>query len=230
VERAAFEFLWTLSSRDRQFKLRTYPTVAMVFILGLGFLASNPHGFREALATLPQTQKHIFLLYICCAMAPNAFPFMRYSDRFEAAWIYRILPLAVPGEVLRAGLKVVLVRLVMPSFIITAAVALAVWGLRIAPDVGLALLATLLTCFVQARLMGSRFPFSEPYGVVENTGRVGRSFLFMLIPAALGLVHWGLTFVPFGLAAAAVVTGTGAWLALRAYGRTPWRAVLAAEA
>jgi ABC-2 type transport system permease protein len=226
-ERAAFDLLWVLSGRDRQFKLRTYPSIAVVFVVAFGFLASNPQGLRESLAMLPQTHRYIVLLYICCALAPSAFVQMRYSDRFEAAWMYRVLPLARPGAVLRAALKVAIVRLALPSFAITALVTLAIWGWAVAPDLLLAFMATLLTCSLQALLLSTKFPFSEPYGVIENTGRVQRTFLYFLIPIVLGGIHYGLTFVPHGIVAGAMLAAIGAWLAMRAYGRTPWQEVMA---
>jgi ABC-2 type transport system permease protein len=229
AERAAFEFLWTLCSRDRQFKLRTYPSAALVFIFSAVFILSDTEGIRHAIAMLPQTHKHLFILYMCCAMAPTAFFQMRYSDRYEAAWIYRVLPLATPGDVLQAGLKVVIVRLVVPSFALVALVTLALWGPAAVPDILLALCATLLMCGLHALLMGDHLPFSEPYGVIQGSGQATRSLLYLLLPAAIGGLHYLLTFVPYGTMAAMPLVMLGASLALRAYGRTPWSAVLKTE-
>ncbi len=229
VERAAFEFLWTLSGRDRQFKLRTYPNVALVLIFGAMFILSDPGGLRHAFETLPETHKHLFMLYMCCALAPTAILQMRYSDRYEAAWIYRVLPLATPGQVLRAGLKVVLVRLVLPSFALVTLVTLAIWRTKAVPDVLLALCATLLTCALQALLIGDHLPFSEPFAMMEGSGRVSRSLLFMLLSLVLGGLHYLLTFAPYGVPVATPLVALAAGLALRAYGRRPWRAILAEE-
>ena len=229
IERAAFEFLWTLTGRDRQFKRRTYPSIAMVLIFSGVFLLSDPHGLREAFQNLPHTPRHLFMLYMCCALAPTAFIQMRYSDKFEAAWIYRVLPLATPGLVLRAGLKVVILRLVMPAFVLVALVTFAIWGAKAGPDVALALFATLLTCALQALAIGNRFPFSEPFGVVEGAGRVHRMLIFLLLPLILGGVHYALTFIPYAVLSAIPIAAVGAWLALRIYGRRTWQAVLAED-
>jgi ABC-2 type transport system permease protein len=229
VERAAFEFLWSLSGRDRQFKLRTYPSVALVLILGAAFLFSSSESLRDTLETLPQTHKHLFMLYMCCALAPTGFFQMRYSDHHEAAWIYRALPLATPGQVLRAGLKVAIVRLVMPSFALVALIVLAIWGVTVVPDLLLALSAVLFTCAAQALLMGAHFPFSEPFGTLESSGRFSRSLLYMLLAVALGGLHSLLSVVPYGVPAAVPLVALTAWLALRAYGRLSWRKVLAEE-
>ncbi len=227
AERAAFEFLWTLSGRDRQFKLRTYPNVALVLILGGVFLLSDPEGVRHALETLPESHKHLLMLYMCCALAPTAFLQMQYSDRHEAAWIYRILPLAAPGDVLAAGLKVVIVRIVLPSFMLVALVTLVIWHAAAVADVLLAFCATLLVCVLQAMLLGRHFPFSEPFGVVESSGRLNRSLMYMLLSAGVGGLHYLLTFVPYGVPAATPVAALAAWFALRRYGRTSWQTVLA---
>jgi ABC-2 type transport system permease protein len=230
AERAAYELVWSLSGRDRQFKLRTYPNVALIFILGAVFLLSDQQGLGHALATLPHTRKYLILLYMCCAMAPVGFIQMRFCDQFEAAWIYRVVPLATPGLVLRAGLKVALVRLVVPSFALVALVALLIWHAAILPDLVLAFCATVLTCTAQALLMGNRLPFSEPFGVIEGSGRVIRSLGYVALAGGLGWVHFALTLTPLGVPLAIPVVALAAWLALYMYGRRGWDFVLAEQA
>jgi len=227
VERAAFDFLWTLSGRDRKFKLRTYPSIALVLVLGVAMIANDPQGFRHALETLPQGHKYLLMLYVCCALAPTSLLQLRYSDQYEAAWIYRALPLAAPGEVLRAGLKVVILRLVAPSFALITVVILALWPWSVWPDLVLGFCAILLTCAVQALVLGKQLPFSEPFAMTDASGRVGRSFA-MIIPAlALGGVHYLLTTIPVGVPVAIPIVVLITGLTLRSYGRASWTAVLA---
>jgi ABC-2 type transport system permease protein len=227
IERGAFEFLWTLAGRDRQFKLRTYPNVVFVLVMGAGIILAPAHKFEHGLDTLRETRTYLFLLYMCCALAPTALLQLRYSDQWEAAWLYRVAPLATPGLVLRAGLKMVIVKLVLPSLALVSVATLLLWGRRVVPDLVLAACATLLICAVQARLMARFIPFSEPYAMVESSGRVGRMMLYMLLSAGLGGLHYALTFVPYGVLAAIPILALLAWLALRAYGRTTWRQVMA---
>ena len=227
VERAAFEMTWALCGRDRQFKLRTYPSIGLIFILAGGFILSSATNWRETLATLPTTQKHLLLLYVCCALAPMTLMQIRFSDRYEAAWLYRVLPLERPGPVLLAALKVLLVRLIGPAFALVAIVTLAIWGRRVVSDLVLAFLMTLLITVLQAFLLGRRFPFSEPYGVLEGSGRMTRSLLFMIMPLAAGWLHYALLRIEFGVVTAIPFVAAAVVVIVWLYGRTNWPSVLA---
>jgi hypothetical protein len=152
---------------------------------------------------------------------------MRYSDAFEAAWIYRVLPLATPGEVLRAALKVVIVRLALPSFLLVAIVVLGIWGLNLVPDLVLSFCALLLICALQAMWMNVRLPFAEPFAVMESTGRFHRMLFYMMISGAIGALHYLLKLhTTYGVYVAIPPMAIAAWMALRAYGRVSWPKLL----
>jgi hypothetical protein len=97
--------------------------------------------------------------------------------------------------------------------------------------VALALCATLLICTVQAIILGRRIPFSEAFGTMADSGRSMVMFLIMLVPAALGGLHYLLTLLtdppalPWPVAAAAPIVLGIAWLFARRYSATGWEAV-----
>jgi hypothetical protein len=228
TERAAFELLWALSSRDRQFKLRTYPSAAFAIVFGCLFMFM-PGGNARTLAEVVDSRLYLFMLYFACLMAPTALMQMAFSDQREAAWIYRALPLARPGEVLVAGLKVIVVKLIVPTFLVLTAITLVLWGVRTLPDVALALGVTLLMAGLQALLVGRRMPFSEAFAVRDSSGRATRAMVIMLASMAVGGLHFALTFVPYGVPAAIVPIVALAWLTIAGYRRTRWAQVLRTE-
>jgi hypothetical protein len=223
--RAAFEFVWLLCSRDRQFKLRTYPSLAFVLLLPILWVTTGYHGLRAALADLPTTHKHLLALYGACAMLPSVLIQLRFSDNPQSAWIYTALPIRVPGEVLAAAIKALMVRFVLPAFILLAGGTLAIWGPAVWDDITLAACTTLLMCMAQALLMGRFFPFSQPFAVADASGRMSKSLLLILIPAGLGGLHYALTFSPPMVPLAIPVALILSLLMYRAYARTPWSAV-----
>ncbi len=229
AERAAFELIWQLTARDRQFKLRTYPSMAMMFVMSFAFLLfSDPRGMRYALENLPQTQKYLFPLYFACAMVPMIVLQLRYSDKHEAAWIYGALPLARPGDVLMGGLKVVLVRFVVPTSVLVAGVVLAIWGVSKLPDIVLAFCAIVLAAILQSLLFGRRLPFSEGYGVMEGSGRSAKGFLLLVVPGILGGAHYVLLLVPGGVVMAIPAVVLIVILVARGYSNTDWATLGAA--
>jgi len=224
--RAGFELTWQLCAGDRQFKLRTYPAMAMIFIFG--FVALRPNqGLEELVASLAQSVRYLPLLYLSAILAPAAISEARNSETPAAAWIYWSAPIARPGALLAGALMAVLMQLVMPAFGLLAAVCLAIWGLNVLADVVLAAGVTWLTSVLFAWWEERYFPFSCPVSVRQTSGRLGRLVLLALVPLLAGFIHWGLTFVPWGVHAAMLPVYGAALLLTVAYARTDWRSMRA---
>lgn len=225
VGEAAFEVVWMLCSRDRQFKLRTYPSLAFIFVFPAFFLIAGHPSVRQALVELPNTQKHLFVLYMAGAMLPSMLINLRFGDNWQAAWIYTAMPIARPGDVFAAATKALTIRFVLPAYAVVSAATMALWGARILPDIALAGCTTLMMCSLQSWFFGRRFPFSEAFGVTAASGRASRSMLLLLIPMGLGGLHYLLTFAPFTVFLMIPVVLLVAAGLFRAYARTSWQAV-----
>jgi hypothetical protein len=221
-ERAAFILLWSLASRDRPFKLATYPMVAFVFLLMGVFLLKEEQGIGYALERMSHTKEHLFFLYFACWVGPLAIIQLRYNDFFEAAWIYYALPVEKPGAILSAGLKVILTRFSIPLFGFIALATLAVWGPSIIGDVFLVLCVLFLSSLLAASLFARRFPFSEKRTGQQASGQTGRSFVFLISLATAGGIHFGLTFVPWGVPGAILVSCLLVVFGFRTYRQLDW--------
>jgi hypothetical protein len=225
----AFEFFWTILGRDRLFKQRVYPSIVMLFILPVALLFSegNP---RAALQSLPATNRHLFLLYLACASFAPAILQLRYSPFWQAAWIYEALPIPRGGDILLPALLAVLLRFVLPGFAFLSAVLLAIWGVRILPDIALALLVTIAVALVEGMLLGRCVPFSEQFGVREGSGRMGKNLFLLAIAAGLGWGHYCLRGWTWGVPVAIALMAVLIIILGAAYRRTPWPKVAALPA
>ncbi len=222
IQGAAFELVWRMCSRDRPFKLRTYPSMAMMGMVGVILLVTSDDTVVESIAKLADSKAYVFLLYYGCLFIPMPAMIVRYSDQHEAAWIYEAMPLAKPGDVLMATLKTILVRFALPFTALVAIVAIAIWGVRLLPDVVLAIEGTLLVSVTQAIVVGRRFPFSEEYHVAESSGKLFRSMIFMGLPVMLATVHFGLSILPGGVLVGIVLVGLICAAVWRQYANTDW--------
>jgi ABC-2 type transport system permease protein len=230
-QRAAFEMVWQLCSRDRAFKQRSYPSIAFVLILSGVMMASDLKHVSDIFTVLPGTHKHLLLLYFTCALSPTALISLKYSAQFEAAWWYYALPLQHPGTVLLAAAKVVFARLVLPFYLFVSMIVLAIWGSAAIIDILLGFCGLLAVSGFQAMLFGRELPFSRQYLATEGGGRLGRSLLFFSFPASVGGLHLLLRlhapeFVPVAILPVLLI----ALLLARSYARTSWAAVLRASA
>ena len=115
---AAFEFLWVLCSRDRSFKHRTYPMIVMTILMPLPMLiTSRPQSYDGMLSAIGP----LAMLYVAGGMLPIVVGQLRYSPQFAAAWLYEALPLAAPGEIMIGAFLSLLLRFLLPAFVIMAA-------------------------------------------------------------------------------------------------------------
>ena len=224
-ERASFELIWQIASRDRPYKLATYPMVAFVLIVAGVFLFTEAEGVGETLEKLPMTQKHLFPLYFICAMSPMTILHLRYSNQHEAAWIYYALPLESPGSVLAAGLKVLFMRFMIPMYGVIALATLLIWGPRVLPDIAMAFLVLTFFTLFYALTFARRFPFSEGRTGQQSSALAMRVFLFMFVVVGLGFLHFGLTFLPFGVPIGLLVMLLLNILLFERYRKTSWWAM-----
>ena len=227
-ERGAFEFLWTIAARDRQFKTRTYPALVAVVLFVTAFAVAAQRGaWADRIPDLAATDLHLFLLYYTLAVIPTPLLMLPYTDQPEAAWIHRALPLARPGPVLVAGLKVLVLRLVVPAFVVTGGVILTIWGGRVIPDLVLALATTMLAAAGIALVIGRRLPFSEPPPGGAGGTTMATMISYMLLVAIAGAAHWTLGRLggppqPWPVILAVPVVSATAWALARIYAATPW--------
>lgn len=226
-ERAAFHLTWRISSRDRKFKLKTYPYIGYMVVLAMVFAVLGSDDIIDSIRTMPLTKDYLFFLYAGCILLPAAIMAVRFSDRADASWVYRCLPFSRPGLILRGSLKALLVKFGLTAFGLYGIGVVLVWGPKTLDDIVLAGANTIITSLVVAHPIREALPFSRKYGVAQDAHRVLVGFLLLLIPASLGLAHYGLTFIPYGVLIGILVSVPVAHLLLRAYGRTSWQMVRA---
>jgi hypothetical protein len=231
AQRAAFELIWILCGRDRQFKARTYPSAAIALIMGLSFLMTQGQGqgFWDKLADVSHTRAHLYVLYVVGFMMLATLQHLRYSPQYEAAWVYYALPIARPGEVLLAALKAMVVRFITPMFAVAAVLVGVIWGGHIAGDLAVAFAALLFMSVLGASFWACRLPFSEAYGAMEGSGRFGLTMLLMVIPASLGGIHYACSFYWPALVVFLMLLLGATWLLARRYGRISWYELHLAE-
>lgn len=223
-ERAAFELVWMIASRDRQYKMRTYPMLGLIIFYIAMFFIDTDTSLGETLASMQGSNRHLFILYIISFIAPFCLSNLKFSSKYEAAWVYLALPFEKPGDILLGGFKVVVLRYIAPFFILISSVLLLIWGPVILIDILFAACAGIFIMFLHATILGRRFPFSEEFSVAKSAGKSSGFALLFFIPFGMGLIHAAVktVFPP------ALILGTLMFLAIdiglaRAYADTPLR-------
>ena len=225
AERVAFQLSWRLSSRDRKFKLKTYPTFGYMLIIAFVLTLIDEGTILQNLQALPSGQKYIIFLYIGCILIPIVVLQQRFSDQYEAAWIYHTLPFARPGDIQKGSLKAMIFKYGLPVFTPLAILVLLIWGPAVTDDIVLAFMNMLISSLVLAFMGRGDLPFSRRYGGAAERQRGLSGFLMFLVPASLGLIHWGMTFIPYAVPVGILVAAGIVYMGMKAYGNIGWDAI-----
>lgn len=225
-EQSVFQLSWKLSSRDRKFKLRTYP--AFGYMLIIAFILSVYQGegnLLENIQNLPSTGKYLIFLYIGCIVIPIVVLQQRFSDQYESSWIYYSFPFASPGDIQKGSLKAMVIKYGFPVFIPLSLFVFLVWGPHVLDDIVLAFLNMIIASLVVGFMVRKDFPFSRKASSAAESQKGMTGVFLFTFPAALGGVHYGLTLLPYAIPAAIVIAVGIAYLGMKLYGQTTWKMI-----
>ena len=219
LERAAFSFVWHISDRDRQFKLKAYPQLGygLAFVL---FTSLNKAGFMGGAKGAPAN--HLLILYMGALFMMAAMSLTVVSDNFKAAWVYASAPITRPGELLAGRFKAVVVKLMLPYFGLLAAYVFYLKGPGVALDVVFAFVNSLAMLLISEFFQKRQFPFSASQDALKRN-MTARTFLILPVFGIVGFLHWGLSqYIPYGTVIGLPVMTGFVWLLFRSFRQTSW--------
>jgi ABC-2 type transport system permease protein len=214
LERAAFAFTWRITGRDRKFKLKTYPQLgfglAYVVVMSINGQSLGSSGFF-----------YLFALYFAGIYVMVAQYQLSVSDSYRASWVYGSAPIRQPGEVLSGALKALIIKLLIPFYVLLAGYILYRYGTDKTPDVILAFFNSLIMLISAALLSKRHMPFSAEQDALKQNN-TARGLLVGLVLGVVGTSHYGLTLIPYGVIGAIPVSIVLFWVLFRQYRQTNW--------
>ncbi len=199
IEKAAFELVWKIISRDRRFKLRIYPTFGM--LLYFLYKYYNDH-------TTPNVSRLLALYYSTFTLYVIAQQIF-VSDDWKAAWIYRVAPVTNPGEILTGAYKAVVLKHILPLYVVVTLALLYHEGIAVLDDIFLNISVTLMYISVGVFQVHFKLPFStENDTATRKSANMVRILVMFVVMPVMGFVHF---FVAQTLAGT-IVVGTGFYM------------------
>jgi len=86
--------------------------------------------------------------------------------------------------------KATFVKFFLPFYLVIAAIALAVWGLQVVPDLLLGLVNVALVNIVFAFIFLRKLPFSAEINIKQGAGSILKGLLVLVVPGILGMLHF----------------------------------------
>lgn len=194
LSRAGFSIAWLQTGRSRSFRMRVYPSFAYVPVYFIYLVTQDKRPLSEVWAALPDTSRHILLLYLCSFICMQLLSMLVFSDQYKASWIYYSAPVEKPGTVMEGAFKGIWVKFFVPAFLIISCFILSVWGIKALPDILLAFVNITLFAVSVMRVSYRRLPFSSLEQMNEKSNRLLKTLFVMLLPASLGFAHYATIF------------------------------------
>lgn len=193
---AGYDFGAAMAGRERRFKMMTWPPIAMAWFLavwGTLRLSQGDHAWDARVACSA--------LYLVGMLMAQILPIARFTDDWQARWLFRANPLRAPGRFTAGAVLALAVRFVLPALLATTV--LVAWLVRDHPlDPAFALCGAANLTLFGVRTQENKLPFTQQFAPVQ--GNMARAFLLTFVAGLFGglqmLLSMSTTALAFGLA------------------------------
>ncbi len=227
MERGAFEFVWKITSRDRKFKLRIYPSLAYlliypIFMIGTG---RNEGSFQQQIEHLREsTGMGIVVIYLCGTVLLTIRSQISQSEDFKAAWLYALAPISKPGEILSGSLRAILVKFLLPITILLCIVLSIIWGVNLLDDLLFGMLTITNLDLLLSIGMSNELPFSTE--IKKNGGgSFIRNMAYVFLAGTIGIIHYFMMQVPYVIGVFMLIQLALALFLFKKYREVGWEKV-----
>jgi ABC-2 type transport system permease protein len=198
ISRASFEFVWKISSSDRKFKLRSYPTLAYLFIIiPSTFFIKGISGFENIIENARSNPSGLFFtIYLSAIMLSVIRQNMVYYDQPKASWVYGAAPIEVPGNIFFGEFIAIIVKFLLPYFLIVSIFIYLIWGIKYLDDVIFGMFFTIIFQQITFLVSKNSLPFSIEF-VKQDSGQVIWVFIQMFLVGGVGYLHYVLSNVGY---------------------------------
>ncbi len=216
LENAAFTFVWKITSRDRKFKIRAYPVFGlMIYYIVKLFSNDSSIGLNKWM-----------VLYYASFCIYGVSQQIFYSDDWKAAWIFKNSPIEQPGDILYGGLKVIIIKWAIPTYMLIGILMYYKFGFEIIDDVIFAFVNTLLCLGVTVSKVEFAMPFSQSITEQNKAAKnFSRIILMLLVVPIMGGIHFFISKVPYGVVVLTFIFLIIALLLLKEYRKITWEKI-----
>lgn len=185
IENAAFQTIWRLTSREREYKQTIFAMIGSVVIIVFVIIFKDSSNVE----TLKYSNKYLYLIY-----APFFFLFgivtnLRISNNFKSAWVYTVAPIEKPGEIISGAYKAVIIKVFVPLFMLCNAITIYIWGASYIGQIFEGLLFNILSIVTLILLFKSNLPFSVERKEARNWSNILSGFIMFLVAYGMGALH-----------------------------------------
>lgn len=221
-----FLFTWKMIGRSRDFKLKVYPSIGYVIVIG-GMVLFNEFHSEKAIVHSEKSLMGFLLMftYFSCFVLVAAIMQLQYSEKYKAGWIFRIAPVERPGVVLSGAIKSIMVSFYLPIVLLVTVAAIALLGIKSLPNVVLGAYNVISICTIISFISLRSLPFSQPQNAVSKGQTFIQGLLILAVPGLFGFIHWWISDYLWVVAIFILITALIPWLVFDEIKKLNWEKV-----
>ena len=191
-ERAIFNFVYNILDKDRDFKTKVYPSLELGAFMQIIMIFTSYDNSGIINYLMEIRKSYLFLSgYLGIVIIQNIITMVQYSNEFEGAWIYEVLPIKNIRNIYTGMFKSSIYKLYFPSFILLSIVFIVIFKLEVIKHLVVLFLSGILVSMVSFKLNEKHLPFSKPYNVGTSSKNIIVVFKSMITTGILVGIHFG---------------------------------------
>lgn len=184
-EKAPFKLMWKMTGRERLFKQTFLPFLGYIIIMIVLPFFTKSFNYSE----LIQSDRYLLFLYIFIFIGATLPGALLIGNNQQATWVFKTVPLSSPASYFKGFIKAAFARFFIPFYLMLTVTICSIWGIRVLPDIAVALMAIYLFTILIYYFQSPNLPFASE----KLAGQGGAVFLkimgLMAIAASLGFLH-----------------------------------------
>ena len=185
-ERAPFKLIWIMTGRERLFIQSFLPSLAYIIIIIAVQFTSKSFNYNELL----QSDRYLVFLYVFILISATLPAALLNGNNLHAAWLFKTIPLDSAAGYFKGFIKAAFARFFIPFYLLLSCGICVIWGIKVLPDVIIALLSIYLFTILYYYFQTPNFPF----GLEKSANQGGATFLkvmcLMAIAGIMGYLHY----------------------------------------
>lgn len=192
-ERAIFNFTYNILSKDRDFKTKVYPSLALGTFMPIIMLISayDNSGLGNYMNEIKDSYMFLSAYFIVVIMQ-NIITMTGYSNEYEGAWVYNVLPIKNKSNIYTGTFKSSIYKLGIPSFIILSIIFIGIFEIKVVKHLLIIFLSEIFVSMLTFKFNEKILPFSKPYNIGDSSKNIFVVFRCIFITGILLLIHFGI--------------------------------------
>lgn len=192
TEKVFFKFTCNMLKSERKLKLKLFPSLTLGVIMPFIMIfstASHSKSISEFLSTIANGEYFLYL-YISLILFSNLFMIISMSENYRGAWIYKVLPVGDPGQILKGSMKAFIYKYIIPFFLLTCLIFIAICGMKIILDLILIFINLMTIMLALLKFSKKELPFYKDFDSTQGAGNIGPLILSFVLCGGLAAAHY----------------------------------------